>query len=116
MELLCDRDKLQRVLDNLIRNAVSYSFPNTAIALTMGPAGEGQIRLQLQNHGRTIPPEKLCHIFEQFYRADSSRATDTGGAGLGLAIAREIVELHGGSIQAESADQSVTFTVLLPGI
>ena len=114
VELLCDRDKLQRVLDNLIRNAVSYSFPNTAIALTMGPAGEGQIRLQLQNHGRTIPPEKLCHIFEQFYRADSSRATDTGGAGLGLAIAREIVELHGGSIQAESADQTITFTVLLP--
>ncbi len=114
VELLCDRDKLQRVLDNLIRNAVSYSFPNTAIALTMAPAGEGQLRLQLQNHGRTIPPEKLCHIFEQFYRADSSRATGTGGAGLGLAIAREIVELHGGSIQAESADQTITFTVLLP--
>ncbi len=68
----------------------------------------------MQNHGRTIPPEKLCHIFEQFYRVDSSRASATGGAGLGLAIAKEIVELHGGSITAESAGESIAFTVVLP--
>ncbi|MCI8653577.1 MAG: vancomycin resistance histidine kinase VanS [Angelakisella sp.] len=113
VELLCDRDKLQRVLDNLIRNAVNYSYPSTAITLVVEP-GEEAVTLRVQNHGRTIPPEKLCHIFEQFYRVDSSRASATGGAGLGLAIAKEIVELHGGSITAESAGESIAFTVVLP--
>ncbi len=113
VEISCDRDKLQRVLDNLIRNAVSYSAPGTAISVAMEPEGNEAV-LRLQNHGRTIPPEKLCHIFEQFYRVDSSRASATGGAGLGLAIAKEIVELHGGSITAESEQESVLFTVRLP--
>ena len=113
VEISCDRDKLQRVLDNLIRNAVSYSAPGTAILVAMEPEGNEAV-LRLQNHGRTIPPEKLCHIFEQFYRVDSSRASATGGAGLGLAIAKEIVELHGGSITAESEQESVLFTVRLP--
>ncbi len=113
VEISCDRDKLQRVLDNLIRNAVSYSAPGTAILVAMEPEGNEAV-LRLQNHGRTIPPEKLCHIFEQFYRVDSSRASATGGAGLGLAIAKEIVELHGGSITAESEQESILFTVRLP--
>ncbi len=113
VEISCDRDKLQRVLDNLIRNAVSYSAPGTAILVAMEPEGN-EVVLRLQNHGRTIPPEKLCHIFEQFYRVDSSRASATGGAGLGLAIAKEIVELHGGSITAESEQESILFTVRLP--
>ena len=113
VELVCDRDKLQRVLDNLIRNAVNYSYPDTAISLTMDPGVE-DVTLRIQNHGRTIPPEKLCHIFEQFYRVDSSRASATGGAGLGLAIAKEIIELHGGTITAESENESILFTVILP--
>lgn len=113
VEVLCDRDKLQRVLDNLIRNAVNYSYPGTQILLSMERQGE-EVTLTVKNRGRTIPPEKLCHIFEQFYRVDSSRASATGGAGLGLAIAREIVELHGGSIAAESENESITFTVRLP--
>ncbi len=70
--------------------------------------------LTFTNAGRTIPPEKLERIFEQFFRLDSSRATRTGGAGLGLAIAKEIVELHGGTIRAASADNRITFTVRLP--
>ena len=113
VELVCDRDKLQRVLDNLIRNAVNYSYPDTAISLTMDPGVE-DVTLRIQNHGRTIPPEKLCHIFEQFYRVDSSRASATGGAGLGLAIAKEIIELHGGTITAETENESTLFPVILP--
>ena len=70
--------------------------------------------LTFTNEGRTIPAEKLERIFDQFFRLDSSRATRTGGAGLGLAIAKEIVELHGGTIRAESAHDTVTFTVCLP--
>ena len=70
--------------------------------------------LTFSNAGRTIPPEKLERMFEQFFRLDSSRGTGSGNAGLGLAIAREIVEAHGGAIYARSADEQIIFTVLLP--
>lgn len=130
LEILCDPDKLERVFDNLIRNAVNYSYPHTAIHLSLhaahmepgwdSPAQEGMcdapdaVCLCVKNHGKTIAPEKLERIFEQFFRLDSSRSSRTGGAGLGLAIAREIITLHGGSIRAESESESITFTVLLP--
>ncbi len=113
IQLLCDPDKLERVFDNLIRNAVNYSYSGTVIALALEKQ-EQNVCLRIQNHGKTISPEKLSHIFEQFFRVDSSRSSATGGAGLGLAIAKEIVELHGGKIFAESADESITFTVFLP--
>lgn len=113
VELLCDPDKLQRVFDNLIRNAAGYSYPETAIWLTLKKQ-EGEVVVSVKNRGKTIPPEKLERIFEQFFRLDSSRASATGGAGLGLAIAKEITVLHGGSIRAESAEESITFTVTLP--
>lgn len=112
IELLCDSDKLQRVFDNLIRNAVNYSYAGTEISLVMELA-ENAVQICIKNHGKTIPPEKLAHIFEQFYRVDSSRISVTGGAGLGLAIAKEIVELHGGSIRAESENESILFIVRL---
>lgn len=113
VEILCDRDKMGRVFDNLIRNAVNYSYPQTALTLSMKAEGQ-QVEIRMKNHGRGIPPEKLSHIFEQFYRADTARSSSDGGAGLGLAISREIVELHGGTIRAESAGESVTFIVNIP--
>ncbi len=113
LEYNCDPDKLSRVFDNLLRNAYHYSFPDTAVDIS-ARREEGEIVLTFSNAGRTIPPEKLGRIFEQFFRLDSSRATRTGGAGLGLAIAKEIVELHGGTISADSADNHITFTVRLP--
>ncbi len=113
VELLCDRDKMQRVLDNLIRNAINYSYPETAVFISMKPKNF-HVEILVQNHGRTIPPDKLQRIFEQFFRADSSRASATGGAGLGLAIAKEIIELHGGQICAQSANEQITFIVTLP--
>ena len=109
----CDGEKLSRVFDNLLRNASYYSLPGTEVRIAGGSDGE-TITLTFTNAGKTIPKEKLDRIFEQFFRLDSSRATRTGGAGLGLAIAKEIVELHGGTIQAESANDTVTFTVCLP--
>lgn len=113
VQLNCDPDKLERVFDNLLRNAVSYSYADAAIAVTLEKRADAAV-VRVSNHGRTIPPEKLARIFEQFFRVDSSRASATGGAGLGLAIAREIVGLHGGTITAESADETVLFTVTLP--
>jgi two-component system sensor histidine kinase VanS len=115
VQILCDPDKLERVFDNLIRNAVSYSSPDTRIALTLSRSG-GSAVVCVKNHGRTIPADKLSRVFEQFFRLDSSRSSATGGSGLGLAIAKEIVLLHGGTISAESADESVTFTVTLPAV
>lgn len=111
--IVCDADKLERVFDNLIRNAVNYSYEQTEIALTMKQFGDN-VQICIRNCGKTIPPEKLEHIFEQFFRLDSSRSSATGGAGLGLAIAREIAELHGGSIKAESENESIIFTLQLP--
>ena len=109
----CDPDKLARVLDNLLRNACHYSTPGTEVTIKAAAEGDTAV-LTVENAGRTIPPEKLARIFEQFYRLDESRASRTGGAGLGLAIAKQIVELHGGSITAASADDHITFTVRLP--
>lgn len=112
-ELLCDPDKLARVFDNLLRNAVNYSYPNSEIRLSM-TADNGEVTIVLSNRGKTVPKEKLDRIFEQFFRLDSSRSSGTGGAGLGLAISKEIVELHGGKIFAESENESIIFTVILP--
>lgn len=113
MMLPCDPDKLARVFDNLIRNAVSYSDPGRELALS-ARTEDGWTEITLRNHGRTIPPDKLEHLFDPFFRLDSSRSSASGGAGLGLAIAREIVEKHGGTIAAESADESIRFIVRLP--
>ena len=111
--IVCDPDKLQRVLDNLFRNAVSYSYEGNEISVSLEAVEEKAV-ICVKNQGRTIPPEKLSRIFEQFFRLDSSRTSSTGGAGLGLAIAKEIVELHGGTITAESVEESITFIVRLP--
>ncbi len=111
--LRCDANKLQRVMDNLLRNAVAYSFSGTEIAIAAGQQGE-QVVIRFVNQGPTIPPENLQRIFEQFYRLDVSRSTSSGGAGLGLAIAKRIVELHHGTIEAKSEDERIEFVVTLP--
>lgn len=110
---LCDPDKLARVFDNLLRNACHYSFAQSTVRVA-ATANADAVVITVTNDGRTIPPEKLSRMFEQFFRLDSARATQTGGAGLGLAIAQQIVTLHGGTICAESADNTVTLTVTLP--
>lgn len=111
--LCCDADKIQRVFDNLLKNAVAYSYAGTDIDILVKKR-EGSVWIRFRNHGDTIPPEKLERIFERFYRPDFARSTRSGGAGLGLAIARQIVELHRGTITARSADGVIIFEILLP--
>lgn len=111
----CDVNKMQRVFDNLLRNAVNYSFEDSTIEINVVQDSYG-VKLNFLNHGNTIPREKLDRIFEQFYRLDTSRTTKTGGAGLGLAIAKEIVELHHGSITAFSESEIIVFQVILPAL
>ena len=113
IEVMGDVDKLARAFDNLIRNAVSYSYAGTEILLFAQAEGD-KAKVMIKNHGKTIAPDKLEHIFEQFYRADAARSSATGGAGLGLAITKEIVELHGGTVTAASANESTIFIVVLP--
>lgn len=108
-----DTDKIARVFNNILKNAIGYSDPGTPIQIAARRDGESII-VTFTDQGKTIPEQKLKTIFEKFYRLDDSRSTHTGGAGLGLAIAKQIVTAHGGTIQAESRDHVTTFTVNLP--
>lgn len=109
----CDVNKMQRVFDNLLRNAVNYSFDDGTIHI-VATQNENNLSIKFTNCGNTIPQEKLERIFEQFYRLDTARSSRSGGAGLGLAIAKEIVELHNGTITAKSENEVIEFEVIIP--
>ena len=68
----------------------------------------------VRNQGKTIPEHQLNNLFEKFYRLDEARSSETGGAGLGLAIAKEIIELHDGTIKAKAKNEYTTFIIRLP--
>ena len=108
-----DSDKLSRVFNNLIKNAISYSKEESEIVINLKKDNNNAI-VEVINKGRQISKEKLSKIFEKFYRLDSARTSRTGGSGLGLAIAKDIVELHNGTIIAESNEEETTFRVTLP--
>jgi len=108
-----DPGRLARVFDNVLRNAISYSEPGCPVGLRAWAEG-GQAVVRVTNEGLPIPEKELSNIFQKFYRLDAARSTRTGGAGLGLAIAREIVELHAGAIKAESTGRHTAFVVSLP--
>lgn len=113
VEYIGDRNKLSRVFDNLIKNAINYSYKDSYIILSLEDKIE-YCEILVTNHGKTIPKDKLNRIFDQFYRIDSSRGSSTGGSGLGLAISKDIIELHGGTIEAFSKDETVVFRIILP--
>ena len=106
-------DKLARVFDNVLRNAVSYSAPGGEVEIWAAERA-GWAEIAIRNQGLEIPEQELTNIFQKFYRLDQARSTRTGGAGLGLAIAREIVERHGGTIRAESDGRRTSFVIRLP--
>ena len=108
-----DPDKLARVFDNVLRNAVSYSIPGGRVDVVARAVGS-QAEITIRDQGLEIPEGELAHIFEKFYRLDAARSSSTGGAGLGLAIAKEIVERHGGAIRCESNGQLTSFIIDLP--
>ncbi len=108
-----DADKLARAFGNVLRNAVAYSYEATPVRVEAEATGS-QVVVRIANVGPTIPARQLASIFERFYRIDGARGSASGGAGLGLAIAREVVERHGGTITAESAREQTVFTIALP--
>ncbi|MCM0648364.1 HAMP domain-containing histidine kinase [Clostridium swellfunianum] len=105
-----DIDKILRVFENLIVNAIKYSYSPGEIKIRITKDEKG-IVISIHNNGDTIHAEELSKIFDRFYRLEKSRSSSTGGSGLGLAIAKNIVELHGGKIWAESRDNIVSFYV-----
>jgi signal transduction histidine kinase len=110
-----DPDRIQQVLLNLIGNAIQYTSVPGRITVSARSRG-GMVEVRVVDPGIGIPPEHLPHVFERFYRVDRSRARAGGGSGLGLTIARHIVEAHGGRIWAESPGlgRGSTFVFSLP--
>ena len=109
-----DRDRLRHLISILLDNAVKYGAPGGTITLTLERT-ERQARLTVANPGDPIPPEHLPHLFERFYRADSSRG-EQSGFGLGLSIADTIAREHKGSLRAESDAVSTRFIFTLPSV
>ena len=110
-----DREKLRRVIVNIVDNAVKYMNKKDGNILVNLKEDKGFLLLEIMDNGQGISKEDLPFIFENFYRADSSRNSTTGGSGLGLAIAKRIIEEHGGSIQAYSEEgkgTNISFTLL----
>lgn len=115
--MICgDPYRLRNVVDNLLSNAVKYNEIGGWIDVVLAAEPRGHVTLMVANTGPTLAPEEVARLFERFYRPPSSRNSTVHGTGIGLSVAREIVELHGGTIDADSSADSgtTTFTVVLP--
>lgn len=112
--LHADESRLQEVIYNLLDNAVKYSPPGGQISLQAALRGD-RVRISVADQGIGIREADLPRIFERFYRADKARSRELGGTGLGLSIVKHIAQLHGGTVEAESAPgQGTTISVLIP--
>ncbi|MAD47246.1 MAG: two-component sensor histidine kinase [Oceanospirillaceae bacterium] len=108
-----DRSLLLRAVSNLLSNALRYTPDGRYVKVTLEQQ-ESNVLIHVANPGDTIPPQHLDKLFDRFYRVDPSRQRHSEGAGLGLAIARSVVNAHGGDIRVSSADGMTCFTVRLP--
>ena len=108
-----DRERVHQVVANLLENAARFTPPGGSVHVGARPDGD-RVRIEVLDDGPGVAEDESARVFERFYRADQSRASDGGGAGLGLAIARWIVDLHGGDIHAERGQPTgcrVVFTL-----
>lgn len=111
-----DPKRLQQVFYNTLDNAIKYSLDGGRISVTLKEEADS-IVFQVTNGGTVIDEEDIERIGERFFRTDKARNRTTGGTGLGLSIVKEIVRLHGGSLQiASSPDSGTTITIHLPGM
>jgi two-component system sensor histidine kinase BaeS len=114
MTAIGDSQRLTQVLLNLLANALEHTPTGGQVEVSTHRV-EREVHVSVRDTGQGIPAEDLPHIFERFYRADKARSPETGGSGLGLSIARSLVEAHGGRIWAESVGgEGSTFTFALP--
>jgi two-component system sensor histidine kinase BaeS len=109
-----DPDRLTQVVVNLLDNALKFCNPGGEVRLTSARQGDSAV-IEVYNSGAGIAPEDLPHVFDRFYRSDHPRAQQTGGSGIGLAIVRELVHVHGGAVTAASEPgRGTTLAVRLP--
>ena len=113
LDVCADAEKIARAFGNLLKNAATYSEKGSEIKISLDIENEDAI-VSIQNKGDNIAKEDLEIMFEKFKRLDKARNTYTGGAGLGLSIAKEIIELHGGSIVAQSENQTINIITKIP--
>jgi two-component system, OmpR family, phosphate regulon sensor histidine kinase PhoR len=114
-EVRTDPDRLRRILENLVDNAVKYTPPGGEVQVTTAPGPGGGAMVEVADNGPGIGPEHLERIFERFYRADKARSRELGGTGLGLSIVRHLAEGMGASVSVESQPgRGARFTVLVP--
>jgi len=111
--LLGEPDAIGQVVVNLVQNAARYTNDGGQITVRLATEG-GWVRCAIENTGAEIPTDELPYIWERLYRVDPSRARESGGAGIGLAIVRQIVEAHGGQVGASSADGRTEIWFRLP--
>jgi len=111
--LRVDAQLIEQAVSNLIENAKRHSgTDDIAVSVT---SSDREVEIAVEDHGIGVPPEHVERIFERFHRVDPSRASETGGAGLGLSIARRIVRLHGGDVTLAAAKpHGAVFTLTIP--
>jgi two-component system sensor histidine kinase CpxA len=108
-----DAELLRRAAENVIRNAIRYAPPQTPVEVHLAPYGVAA-RIQVRDYGPGVPEESLDHIFDAFYRVEGDRNRESGGVGLGLAIARRAVELHKGMLRARNVHPGLLVELELP--
>jgi signal transduction histidine kinase len=113
LQLIGDRVQLERALLNLVANSVKFTLPGGQVAITTQIYGD-EIAVSVRDTGSGIPSEEQEHLFSRFFRATRSQEQEVPGTGLGLYIVKQIVELHGGTMDVFSTNQGSTFTMLLP--
>jgi two-component system heavy metal sensor histidine kinase CusS len=113
VSLQADKEMLKRAFNNLLSNAIKYSKANTKVKVVL-IVQKNFANITFENHGETIPPQHLNHLFDRFYRVDPSRHRNADSSGLGLAIVKSIIDVHHGSIKVSSSNGLTTFKIKLP--
>ena len=113
--VVMDRTRISQVIDNLLENAIRYASKDCIVSVDVR-GGEGNaVSVTVTDDGSGMPEEDLPFVFDRYYRVDSSRTRATGGAGLGLTVVKQLVDMHGGRVQVESTlGKGSQFTFELP--